>query len=116
MDVNNTGYTYCNRGLNAKFLIDHAFISNALLNNIKHYLVSDSGLNFSDHCFVHFKMMVKFTNSYIASSTLSSDLEKRSYLWKKDDKASHNAYVTACISACHCSQSLHLCTFPKYKL
>ena len=88
------------------------FTSNALLNNIKYYLASDSGLNFSDHCVVRFNMLVRFVNSmYVASSTFSSDLEKRSYLWDKDDIASYNAFVTACISTCHCSQSLHLCTF-----
>ena len=103
----------CNEALNAKSLIDHLFISNVLLNNIKHYLVSDSCLNFSDRCVVRFNMMVIFVNlMYVASSTLSSDLEKRSYLWVKYDIASYNAYVTTCISICHYSQSPHLFTFP----
>ena len=112
LDGNEMGYTYYNEGRNAKSLIDHLFISNALLNNINHYLVSDSGLNFSDYCILRFNMLVRFVNSMYASSTLSSDLEKRSYLWDKDEIASYNTYVTACISTYHCSQSLHLCTFP----
>ena len=75
---NNMGYTYCNEGLNAKSLIDHMFISNVLFNNIKHYLVSESGLNFSHLCVVRFNIVVSFVNSvYVASSVLSSDLEKR---------------------------------------